>query len=169
MFAQTIRGHRIDALVALVQPIQQSGEIGLRVDAVHALVPIVDERDFVGTYHLAVFINPDAGGHVHHAVQRGDGVLFVDENGVIRIRFFNPRTGIFDAADIFRYRNDFEILILVFGVEFLPAWQIEAAASPGCPGDQQYALASEIVQRARRTLPIRKREIGRFQRVRDRA
>jgi hypothetical protein len=31
-----------------------------------------------------------------------------------------------------------------FGVEFLPAWQIETAASPGGPGDYECLFASEI-------------------------
>jgi hypothetical protein len=57
-------------------------------------------------------------------------MLFVNQHGVFRRGFFNPRTGVLDASNVFGNGKDFEILTLVLGVELLPAWQIETAASP---------------------------------------
>jgi hypothetical protein len=34
------------------------------------------------------------------------------------------------ATSVLRCRDDLEILVLQFSVEFLPAWQIQSAASP---------------------------------------
>ena len=167
MLAQLIRTHPKDTLVAFVQPIEQATQIWLRVDPVQSLVAIVDEGDFGGPDDFAAFIDPNSGWHVYHAIQRGYGVLFVDQNGVFGTGFLNPRTGVLDASDIFGDGYDFEILILVFSVEFLPARQIETAASPGSPSDQQNTLAAELMQRARNALPIRQRKIGSFQRVRN--
>jgi hypothetical protein len=47
-------------------------------------------------------------------------------------------------ASILRRRDDLEILVLQLGVEFLPAWQIQTAASPGGPGDHQHLFAAKI-------------------------
>jgi hypothetical protein len=57
-------------------------------------------------------------------------VLHVDQRGVGGLGGVIPLAGGRLAAGILRRGDDFEILVLQLGVEFLPAWQIEAAASP---------------------------------------
>jgi hypothetical protein len=61
--------------------------------------------------------------------------LDVDQGGKGRLGLVIPLAGRLFAAGILRRGDDLEILVFQFGVQFLPAWQIEAAASPGCPGD----------------------------------
>ena len=51
------------------------------------------------------------------------------------------------AAGILRCRDNLEIAVFQFRVNFLPAWQIEPASSPGRPGDHQDLLAAKIVMK----------------------
>ena len=118
----------------------------LGINAVHGFIAVVDERHFVGTHDLSVLVDPDTGGHVDHAIQCRNGVLFVHQHGVGGLGLLDPRSGIFNPSDVFRHRDDLKVLGFVFLVEFLPAWQIEAAASPGGPGDQQHSFAAEIAE-----------------------
>jgi hypothetical protein len=48
------------------------------------------------------------------------------------------------TARVLCRRDDLEILVLQLAVKFLPAWQIQSAASPGGPGDHQHFLATKI-------------------------
>src|SRR5260370_14170487 len=91
-------------------------------------------------------VDPHRGGNVDYSVKRSYLVLLVDQNGVLWIRFFDPWSGVLDAADVFRHGDDFKILVLVVREEFLPAWQIQAAASPGGPRDQQDLLPAESAE-----------------------
>ncbi len=86
-------------------------------------------------------------------------MLNVDQRGVASLGFVVPFTRRFFAASILRGRDDLEILILQLRVDFLPAWQIEAASSPGCPGDDQNLLASKIMEVDDFSVPVRHREI----------
>jgi hypothetical protein len=62
-------------------------------------------------------------------------MLHVDQRGEGGFSFVVPLAGGCFASGILRGGDDFEILVLQFLVGFLPAWQIEAAASPTGPGD----------------------------------
>jgi hypothetical protein len=62
-------------------------------------------------------------------------VLSVDQSGEGGFRAIVPLARRALAARVLGRRDDFEILVLQFRVQFLPAWQIETAASPGGPGD----------------------------------
>lgn len=73
-------------------------------------------------------------------------MLRVDQRGVGRLGGVIPLACRFLAAGILGSRDDFEIPVLQLLVNFLPAWQIEAATSPGCPGDHQGFPALEIGQ-----------------------
>jgi len=57
-------------------------------------------------------------------------LLFINERGELRLRRGDPRAGIFGATGVLSDRDDFEVLVLEFFVEGLPAWQVETAASP---------------------------------------
>jgi len=57
-------------------------------------------------------------------------LLLINEGGEFRLRRFDPRAGVFRAARILSDRDDFKIPDPKFFVEELPAWQVEAAASP---------------------------------------
>ena len=72
-----------------------------------------------------------------------------------------PLAGRCLASGILGGGYDFEILFLQLGVEFLPAWQIVAAASPGRPGYQQHLLAAEIGEVYGAAFPVRYGEIRR--------
>ncbi len=65
------------------------------------------------------------------------------------------------SASVLRGGDDFEILVLQFLVNFLPSWQIEAAPSPGCPGDDEDLLATEVREADHPALAIGYCEIGR--------
>jgi len=87
-------------------------------------------------------------------------MLDVDQRRKGRFGFVVPLAGGCFASGILRCGNDFKILILQFLVGFLPAWQIESAASPTGPGDHQNFLAAEIVEVHYAPLTIRHGEIG---------
>lgn len=51
-----------------------------------------------------------------------------------------------------------------FLVEDLPSWQIEAAASPRGPGDDENFLAAEIGEGVQHAVHIRQGKVGRLER-----
>ncbi len=62
---------------------------------------------------------------------------------------------------ILRGGDDFKVLIFQFRVQFLPAWQIEAASSPGCPGDNEDLFAPKVRQMDDAAFTVGSREIRR--------
>jgi len=92
-------------------------------------------------------------------------MLRIEKGHERRLRTVVPLTRSFLTARILRRRDDFEILTLQFFVNFLPAWQIEAAASPGGPGEDQRFLAAKIGEVHHFARPVRHREIGRYARI----
>ena len=76
----------------------------------------------------------------------GDDLLSVNQRGKLRFGRGDPRSGIFGATGVLRYRDDFKIFVLQFLIERLPTWQVETAASPGGPGYQQDFLAAKITE-----------------------
>jgi hypothetical protein len=87
-------------------------------------------------------------------------MLDVNQRRKGRFGFVVPLAGGCFASGILRCGNDFEILVLQFLVGFLPAWQIESAASPTGPGDHQNFLAAKIVEVHYAPITIRHGEIG---------
>ena len=71
-------------------------------------------------------------------------MLDVNQRCVGGIGAVIPLTRRLFATCVLRRRDDLEILSLQLRVEFLPAWQIQTAASPGGPGDHQYLLAAKV-------------------------
>jgi hypothetical protein len=71
-------------------------------------------------------------------------MLGVNQGGEGRGGTIVPAAGRGFTSGILGGGDDFEILVLELGVEFLPAWQIVAAASPGGPGYRQHLLTAEI-------------------------
>jgi len=71
-------------------------------------------------------------------------MLRVDQCCVRCLGLVIPLSGGGFTTCVLGSRDDLEILVLQLLVNFLPAWQIEAAASPGSPGDHQHFLAAEI-------------------------
>lgn len=67
----------------------------------------------------------------------------IDERGERGLCGVIPFTGDRFAAGVLRGGDDFEVPVTKFSVNILPAWQIEAASSPGGPGDHQRLLAAE--------------------------
>jgi hypothetical protein len=57
-------------------------------------------------------------------------LFVVDQGGELRLCGSDPWTSVFRAARVFGDGNDFKILLFEFLVKRLPAWQVEAAASP---------------------------------------
>lgn len=94
-------------------------------------------------------------------------MLDVDQRGVARLSRVVPfACGRFPAGVLSR-RDNFEVLVLQLAVEFLPAWQIEAASSPGGPGDYQHFLAAKIGEMHQAALAVRRGEIGRDARIHE--
>jgi len=71
-------------------------------------------------------------------------VRHVEERGERRLGGVVPLAGGGFTAGVLRGRDDFEILAVQLGVEFLPTWQIQPAPSPGGPGDDQHLPASKL-------------------------
>jgi hypothetical protein len=71
-----------------------------------------------------------------------------------------PLAGCRLTTDVLRGTDDFEVLVLQLEIQFLPAWQIESAPSPGSPGDEQHFLATKIREMDRPPLAIADGEIG---------
>ena len=88
-------------------------------------------------------------------------MLRIDQSRISCFGLVVPLSSRSFTARILGRGNDFEILALQLFVNFLPARQIEAAASPGSPGDHQHFLAAEIRKMNDATLTIRGREVGR--------
>ena len=87
-------------------------------------------------------------------------MLGVDQRGKRCFRRVVPLARGSLAAGVLRGRDDFEILILELGVEFLPAWQIQTAASPGGPGDYEHLLAAQAGEVDDVAAAVGDREIG---------
>ena len=71
-------------------------------------------------------------------------MLYVNQGGEGCVGSVIPAAGRDFASGILGGGNDFKILVLQLRVEFLPAWQVVAAASPGGPGDHQHLPTAEI-------------------------
>ena len=109
-----------------------------------------------------MLIDPHRRRHIYHAVLLRNGLLLVDQRGVFRLRGDDPGPRVFGAAGVLRHGNDFEVFVLQFFVERLPAWQVETAASPGRPGDEQNFLATKVSERMQLAIQIRERKVRRF-------
>lgn len=93
-------------------------------------------------------------------IGRADGVPGIDQRGERGPGGVVPFTGGGFPSGVLRRGDDFEILIAELGVEFLPPWQIESAASPTGPGDNQGFLAAKIGEMHDAALAVGNREIG---------
>jgi hypothetical protein len=94
-------------------------------------------------------------------------MLRVHERRVRRLGGVVPFSSGLLAARVLGCGYDLKILVFQVGVDFLPAWQIEAAASPGGPGDDQHFLAAEVGEMHHAALPIGHREVRRHARVHE--
>ena len=131
------------------------------------VVSAVSPGRFGGTHDATLLIDPHAHGHVDELERRADGVFRVDQSGVRGFGAIVPLAGRGFSAGILRGGDNLKILALHFFVKFLPAWQIEAASSPGGPGDHQGFLPAKIRKVNDFALAIRHGEIGGDARGRD--
>lgn len=83
----------------------------------------------------------------------------VDERRERRLRRVVPFAGRRVTAGVLRGGDDLEIAALQLVIQFLPAWQIESAPSPGGPRDHQHLPAAEAVEMHWSAGAIRHREI----------
>ena len=125
---------------------------------------VVCESYFGRADDSSLLINPNAGGNVDEAVEFGDEMLLVNQDGVIRMSGGDPRAGVANAAGILSDAQDFKIFVAEILVEDLPSWQVKAAASPRGPGDDEDFLAAEISERVLLAIHVRQSEIGGFER-----
>jgi hypothetical protein len=88
-------------------------------------------------------------------------MLHVNQRRIGRFGFVIPLASRRFAAGILRRRDNFKILVLQLFVNFLPAWQIKSASSPGRPSDHQHLFAAKIIQVDDLPLAIGHREIRR--------
>ena len=84
----------------------------------------------------------------------------VDERRERRVRGVVKLTSDRFAASVLRGGDDFEVPVTKFSVDILPTWQIEAASSPGGPGDYQRLLAAETGQVHGTAQAIRQSDVG---------
>jgi hypothetical protein len=64
------------------------------------LEAVVNECDFRRADNPSLLINPDAGWNVDEAVELGDEMLLVNQNGVIGIGGGDPFAGVANSASI---------------------------------------------------------------------
>jgi len=88
-------------------------------------------------------------------------MLGVYERGEGGLSSVVPLPGRLLATCVLRRSDDFKILIFEFRVNVLPAWQIEAAASPRSPGENQHLPAAKIGEMHGLACAIGNGEIGR--------
>ena len=81
-------------------------------------------------------------------------------DGCVGLGAVDPRAGRLRAADVERDRHDLEALRLKLAAQFLPHGQVEAAASPRRPGDQQHLRAAQRAQRERAAVAVGELEVG---------
>jgi hypothetical protein len=85
------------------------------------------------THYAPALVDPDARRDIDELERRTDGVRRIDQRRKSRMGFVVPRSGGRFSVDILGGSDDLEILALQFFIDFLPAWQIEAAPSPRGP------------------------------------
>src|SRR5215471_15355898 len=83
----------------------------------------------------------------------------VDQGCIGRVRRVVPLSRGRFASCILGRGDDFEVPVAQLVVECLPAWQIETAPSPGCPGDHEHFLAVKIGEAYEPAPSVRHREV----------
>jgi hypothetical protein len=73
-------------------------------------------------------------------------VRLVDERRERGLGSLDPLARVTQAARVLRDRDDLQVLALQLLVECLPDRQVEAAPSPGGPGDEEDLLATVVGQ-----------------------
>src|SRR5204862_2385492 len=130
-------------------PVAQRGHVRVAVDdellAAVRVVRVRRPRRFARADDAALLVDPDAAGNVDALECGADGMLRVDERRERRLCRVVPLARGGFTAGVLRGRDDLEVLIFQLSVDILPAWQIEAASSPGCPRDQQDFLSAEVL------------------------
>ena len=91
----------------------------------------------------AGFVDQDAVRDNPEIEKRRCQPLLVNDSGVLRRGGLNERLGQFRAAVFECYRDEFEFVGFVAGVEILPAWQLLAASSPRSPEEKQQLPAAQ--------------------------
>jgi hypothetical protein len=92
-------------------------------------------------------------------------MLHVDQSRIRRFGGVVPFSSGGFPARVLCGGDDFKILVVQLAVNFLPAWQIETASSPGGPGDYQRFLAAKIGEVDDLPLAVGNGEIGSDARV----
>jgi len=94
----------------------------------------------------SLLVDVDAKRYCAEGVERAEDVRLVDDRGefgarplVVRPRGVGPLGVTGDGEDL-------KALVFVGGVEFLPTWQLLAAASPARPGEDQHLLPPVVAQ-----------------------
>jgi hypothetical protein len=121
-----------------------------------------------GPDHASALVDPHAHRHVDELEGRADRVLHVNKRREGRLRGVVPATGDGFSRGVLRRGDDLEILRFQLVVQFLPTWQIEAAASPGRPGDHEHLFPAEVGQADGAAVTIRHSELRRHARLDER-
>src|SRR5262249_26764683 len=134
-------------------------------DSVERLQAIVNVRDFHGAHDATTLIDPHGRRHIDHVIEPRHEMLCVDEHCEFRLCGLNPLAGVSCTTRVLCYRDDLEVPVLQFAVQFLPSRQVETASSPGCPGHEQHLLATKLGERPLPAIHIRQREVWRYKRT----
>lgn len=139
---------RIAAVLAVFDPIAQRRDIKLAFgdQAFAAEFPalIGAPGRLGGPDDTAALINPNSGRYIDELVGGADGMLRVDQCRKCRLGLVVPGARGAFSARILRCSDDLKVLSLQLLVNLLPSRQIEAAASPGGPGEHQHLLAPKV-------------------------
>ena len=125
-----------------LHPCPDRVEEGTRLSSVELQKDIGAVFGGVGSDDDTLFIDPNDGGNIDHAVAMRHDVLRVDHTRMGWIRLFDERARVI-ARGVERGCDRHKTFVTKFFVKRLPHGQIFSAASPGCIGDEEYLLAAK--------------------------
>ncbi len=136
------------ALRALGDPVAEGGNVGVALGtddfAPDLEFLVLRGRGFGGANDAALLVDPNSGGDVRQLIGGADGVGGVDERRVSGLGGVVPLARGGFPACVLRGGDEFKALGFEFLIDGLPAWQIEAASSPGGPTEQEDFAAAEV-------------------------
>src|SRR5262249_50969069 len=161
---QFIFAHDVNALIAVRHPVANCLKILACVDSVHSLETVVRVSDLRRPNDFSFLVDPNRSRHVDHIVELSHEMFVIYQRGELGFGCRDPRAGVFNTTGVLSDRKDFKILVLKLMIKRLPNWQIEPAASPPSPRNQQHLLAAIVRQRMRASGHVPQRKVWRFKR-----
>ena len=148
----------------LPHPVAHGGEV-LLVNGRLAGLPIttLDIDGVVRAHDHAGLVDPEHGGDVPRVVELRHHVLLIDQRGMGGIRRVDEWLRSFAPRGLAGDGDDLEALVLQLLAQVLPDRQVQAAPSPGRPGDEEDFLAALLREAVPAAAEIGQLEVGGLQ------